>query len=133
MQKIVGYPNFSNILHEYHKTHNRLNSTTMPLSKYISAITLLLISTVAAPCAVAADTSDGRPQVEVAVQPVVKVHNGRVEISIAGNESRQVYVYSLTGQLVKSVNAQPGTTSIELPAGYYIVKCDRLSQRVIVR
>lgn len=70
---------------------------------------------------------------EIAVQPTLKVAGGSVEITLPGEESRQVLVYSLTGQLVKNVTAEPGVTVIELSPGYYIVKCDRLSQRVIVR
>lgn len=72
-------------------------------------------------------------RVEAAARTTVKVVQGRVEIGIAGDESKQVYVYALTGQLVKTVTAHPGVTVLELPAGYYIVKCDGLSQRVIVR
>lgn len=71
--------------------------------------------------------------IEVSAKPTVKVVRGHVEISVPGEETRQVQVYALTGQMVKSVDAQPGVTVLELPAGYYIVKCDRLSQRVIVR
>ena len=70
---------------------------------------------------------------EVAAQPMVKVVRGHVEINLPGEESKQVYVYALTGQLVKTVTATPGVTVLDLPAGYYIVKCDGLSQRVIVR
>ena len=70
---------------------------------------------------------------EVAAQPTVKVVRGHVEINLPGEESKQVYVYALTGQLVKTVTAHPGVTVLDLPAGYYIVKCDGLSQRVIVR
>lgn len=115
------------------KHFNTLNITKMTLRKNIAALLLLLMVGAGTPCALAGENADVRAQAEMTVQPVIKVHNGVVEIMLSGNENRQVYVYSLTGQLVKSVNAQPGTTTIELPAGYYIVKCDRLSQRVIVR
>lgn len=66
-------------------------------------------------------------------QPTVKVLPGRVEISNPGDEARQVVVYALTGQIVKTIVAQPGVTTIELPAGYYIIKCDRMSCRVVVK
>jgi hypothetical protein len=71
--------------------------------------------------------------IEVVQQPTVKVVGSHVEITLNGDEPRQVVVYALTGQVVKNVTVQPGVTTIELAAGYYIVKCDRLSQRVIVR
>lgn len=80
-----------------------------------------------------AEGSANGPRVEVATVPTVRVVHGNVEITLAGDEHKQVQVFALTGQLVKSVTAAPGTTVIDLPAGYYIVKCDRLSQRVIVR
>ena len=66
-------------------------------------------------------------------QPSVKVFPGRIEISVPGDEPRQVVVYSLTGQVIKSFTAQPGVTSIDLSAGYYIVKCERTSTRVVVK
>lgn len=97
---------------------------------------LLLTATVAltAGVTVAQPAGAEAPRVSEAVaQPVVKVVRGHVEIHLPGDESRQVQVYALTGQLVKTVEVQPGVTVLELPAGYYIVKCDRLSQRVIVR
>lgn len=79
------------------------------------------------------DPAADNQRIEVAQQPVVKVAGSHVEITVPGNEPRQLAVFALTGQLVKNVTVHPGTTTIELPAGYYIVKCDRLSQRVIVR
>lgn len=93
----------------------------------------LLLFSAAAVYATPAATDAPRQASEMAAMPVVKVINGHVEIHIPGDENRQVIVYALTGQVVKSVTATPGVTVIDLPAGYYIVKCDRLSQRVIVR
>ncbi len=69
----------------------------------------------------------------VSAQPTVKVHPGRVEINVPGDEPKQVVIYSLTGQVIKSFTAQPGVTSIDLSAGYYIVKCERTSTRVVVK
>lgn len=73
------------------------------------------------------------PRVELAQQPTLKVAHGQVEIFLPGNDAKQLTIFALTGQVVKTATIQPGNTVIELPAGYYIVKCDRLSQRVIVR
>ncbi len=66
-------------------------------------------------------------------QPTVKVEGGVVAIHLPGDEPRQLTIYALTGQVVKSMTVQPGTTRVELGAGYYIVKCDRMAQRVVVR
>lgn len=65
--------------------------------------------------------------------PVIKVVGQHVEITVPGDQQRQVIIYALTGQVVKSLKVNPGMNSIELPAGYYIVRCDRLSQRVVIR
>lgn len=66
-------------------------------------------------------------------QPVIRVVGGHVEITLPGSEARTVVCYSLTGQVVKTLVVNPGTTTIDLPSGYYIIRCDRYSQRVIVR
>jgi len=73
------------------------------------------------------------PQTIVAGQPQVRVTQGRIEITVPGDDARQVSIYALTGQIVKTFTAEPGVTTVELPAGYYIVKCDRVSCRVVVR
>lgn len=101
---------------------------------FIAAL-LMAFSAVVTPiyAADARATDNHSPRVELTQQPTVRVVNGHVEVSLPGDESRQLMVYALTGQVVKNVVIQPGVTTIELPAGYYIVKCDRLSQRVIVR
>jgi len=71
--------------------------------------------------------------VALAAQPSVRVVDGQVEISVPGDDNVQVVIYALTGQVVKTLTVSPGVTAIELPAGYYIIKCGKLSQRVIVR
>ena len=69
----------------------------------------------------------------VVQQPQVRVLGNQVEITVPGSEDCQVSVYSLTGQVVKVVTAVPGVNIIDLPKGYYIVKCDRVSCRVVVK
>lgn len=66
-------------------------------------------------------------------QPQVRVLGGRIEITVPGDEDCPVTIYALTGQIVKTLTAAPGQTSVELPKGYYIVKCDRVSCRVVVK
>lgn len=77
-------------------------------------------------------SADGDRHIEAA-KPTIRVVSGQVEISVPGDRDVRVYVYALTGQLVKNVDARPGVTTVDLPAGYYIVKCGHLSQRVVVR
>lgn len=64
-------------------------------------------------------------------KPIIRVIGSHVEITLQGNESRVVVCYSLTGQIVKTLTIHPGTTQIDLPTGYYIIRCERYSQRVI--
>lgn len=43
-------------------------------------------------------------------------------------------VYSITGQLIKSIDVAAGDeAAIDLPAGYYIVKTAQWSKRLVVR
>lgn len=76
---------------------------------------------------------DNRAVAQLQAAPVIKVVGQTVEISLPGDEARQLVVYAITGQVVKTLVVQPGLTTIDLKAGYYIIKCDRLSQRVVIR
>lgn len=80
-----------------------------------------------------AEPSEAVAQNFTASQPQVRVLQGQIEISVPGDEDRAVTIYTLTGQVVKSFTATPGVTTVELPKGYYIVKCDRVSCRVVVK
>lgn len=104
------------------------------MNKLRFAILALLIAFAGATVeAVDTEVSSHGPHVEAVAKPVVKVVNGHVEITVPGDDNVQVIIYALTGQVVKNVTVPSGTSIIDLPAGYYIVKCDGLSQRVIVR
>lgn len=87
-------------------------------------------------CAVAAPFEAPGAVTEMAVatdNPTVRVNGTHVEINVPGDDARQVVIYTLSGQQIKTLTAHPGNNSVELPAGYYIVRCGRISQRVIVR
>lgn len=104
---------------------------TNPTRHILTAVAALAI--LASPAGAYATQAPAPQRIEVSEAPTVKATGGRVEITVYGDDERQVQVFALTGQLIATVNAQPGITVIELPAGYYIVKCDRMAQRVIVR
>lgn len=71
---------------------------------------------------------------ETASQTVkLKVHGHQLEIVNCDTEDKTVVIYALTGQIVKHFDAQPGSTVVDLNAGCYIVRIDRLSQRIIIR
>ena len=74
-------------------------------------------------------------RVETAVAgPAAQGGEGRI-VFTAGNSDAVFNVYSITGQLVKvvKVGAEQRTT-VELPKGFYIVKCgNQWSRKVVVR
>lgn len=70
---------------------------------------------------------------EVVPEPQIRVVGQQVEIEISDDNTHQVMVYALTGQIVKNVTADHGITFIDLPRGYYIVKVDKSAKRVIVK
>ncbi len=63
----------------------------------------------------------------------IKVVGQQLEIVYTGSHNTQLVVYALTGQVVKTMTISPGTVHIDLPSGYYIVKCNNMTQRVVVR
>ncbi len=58
---------------------------------------------------------------------------GSIEISSTIEETVRLYIFSITGQLVKTVELGPGTTRVELKSGCYVVKCDKWSKKVLVK
>lgn len=103
----------------------------MKLMKYILTMAMA-VAAVAAPLAVYA--SSASPMEQVATEaPQVKVQPGAITIEIPGSESRHVAIYAITGQVVKQFNAAPGKNVVEMPAGYYIVRVDHLSVKVVVK
>lgn len=79
-----------------------------------------------------ATPAEGVPPVEVPAA-TMKVSGHQLVITITDDAQHQVLVYALTGQLVKQLTVGSGSTSVELTPGYYIVKIDQNSQRIVVR
>ena len=67
------------------------------------------------------------------IQPTVKVVSGGIEITIQEESGCHVAIYAITGQLVKQIDIPSGGTTIDLPSGYYIVKCGNTASRVDIR
>lgn len=63
----------------------------------------------------------------------IKITESGLEISNTDDENIEVYVYALTGKLVKQVNVASGTYTIELSPGFYIVKCGSITKRVAIK
>lgn len=70
----------------------------------------------------------------VATGPSAQGAEGRI-VFTAGNSDAVFNVYSITGQLVKVVRVSAEQrVSIDLPKGFYIVKCsNQWSRKVVVR
>lgn len=54
-------------------------------------------------------------------------------IRLAADSHTNFEIYSITGQKVKSVTIESGSTKVELPKGCYIVRCPQWSKKVIVK
>lgn len=67
------------------------------------------------------------------VQPSITVNTGSISLTILGEEPVLFQIYSITGQIIKTITLDHGTISIDLPRGYYIVKCPYWSKTVIVK
>lgn len=101
---------------------------------YISA--LILASGLACGTqAVALPATGGDAAREFAqAQPAVRVMHGAVEVSNPCDCSIDVTVFAITGTIVKQLQIPAGETlTLELPAGYYIIKAGKLSTRVAVK
>lgn len=100
---------------------------------YIKAALLSLCLTWGVTSAHAEPADDAVRQSVVAAQPHVRVIGGMIEVENNTDDDKTITVYALTGQVIKQFVATPGTTTLELPKGYYIVKCDRTSTRVVIK
>lgn len=81
-----------------------------------------------------ASVTDNGVQQELASPAVsVKVGQGQVELTVNGDEPVKFHIYSITGQLVKSVFPANGSIIVELPRGLYIVKCDKWSKQIVIK
>ncbi len=66
---------------------------------------------------------------------VTSVAGGRGVLTIENNTDTQCRftVYSITGQVVRTLVVKPGSEKVELAKGFYIVKSDYGSHKVVVR
>lgn len=66
------------------------------------------------------------------VGPTFSINGASVEFTT--DITTKVEIFSITGQLVKSLTVNPGTTlRIELPKGFFIIKCEYWAKRVMVK
>lgn len=68
-----------------------------------------------------------------AAETTAKASEGQIVLTSADEKPVTFQIYSIIGQLVKSVTVHSGEIIVELPRGYYIVKCEKWTKQVIVR
>lgn len=98
------------------------------------ALIILVLTFVALPGVTSMATPSTMRQ-EVAIsEPMVTSHRGAIEISCPVNgRSYTFQIYAITGQLLKKVQLTDTTTTIVIPQGCYIVKCESWVKKVIVK
>lgn len=56
------------------------------------------------------------------------------EIELQATTAMKFEIFSITGQLVRVVNVAPGqSVKIDLAKGFYIIKCDSWTRRVLLK
>ena len=60
--------------------------------------------------------------------PSMKAVPQGIELTVTDGETHHFYIYSITGQMVKSMDVVESVT-VDLPQGYYIVKCKKIVVR----
>lgn len=96
------------------------------------SLALVLMTTGAQAVASPAVAHDGVAS-SISAQPMAKPVQGGVELYVPADGTETFTVYSITGQVIKTVNVAQGSTFVELPKGCYIIKCARWSKKVVVK
>lgn len=66
--------------------------------------------------------------------PTMRSVEGGIEFTVPDGSEIKFYIFSITGQMIKSLSVSSDTSSVaEVPAGCYIVKCEYWSKKILVR
>lgn len=97
-------------------------------------LAIILFLFLAAPVINTGISATPNPDVELTEQiPVIKTVNGGIELTNNSSETITFHIYSITGQIIKSLELSGGRIMVDLPQGCYIVKCNKWSKKVVVR
>ncbi len=102
------------------------------MKRFVFIIALVMASVVCTPEAVYSQTGDGETLSSVNRAPLLKAVANGIEITVRDGVARRFYIYSITGQVIKSVEVAECVT-VQLPQGYYIVKCSDWAKKIVVR
>lgn len=84
--------------------------------------------------AVSIGAADGSMASQHDEQMTIRTSESGLEISVASSDKAlKIEIYSITGQLVKSLDIENGTERISLPKGCYIVRTHNGSKKVVVK
>lgn len=96
---------------------------------------MIICAALATGCAIPAYASENLQEdmTPETASTVIRTVPHAIEITVTADSGKDATIYALTGQAVKQLTLPEGTTRIELNPGYYIVRIDGQSKRVVVR
>jgi len=95
----------------------------------------ILLTSMALGCGTMSAANDGTaPQQRIEAVANATGGSGRINF-VAGNSDAVFHIYSITGQLLKTVRlSADGHASLDMPKGFYVVRCNgQWSRKVIVK
>ena len=103
--------------------------------KKLKNITVALFISAMSVCSLSVYASPARDNISISApsQPTVSASAGTVTLTVTSHESVTFQIYSITGQVVKNITISQGSATVELPKGYYIVRCNHWSKSVVVK
>lgn len=70
----------------------------------------------------------------VSALPEAKAGAGSLELSVPAGKTVKFEIFSITGQSIKVVKVSGGfSMTVELPKGFYIVKCESWTKKVMIK
>lgn len=104
-----------------------------PLAYILSLTALFLCTPIASATLLYDDITITTPADSDEQIPEIKLHPGAIEIKVLTPTKYHFHIYSITGQLIKSLEIADDTQTIELKQGCYIIKCKKWSKKVIIK
>lgn len=100
--------------------------------KKLIVILLFCVACVSSNGLYAASSQDNIKAIELSESPIVNGGVGSIAISNPVAEMTFT-IYSITGQVVKTIVMPVGNAIVELPKGFYIIKCNLWSRKIVVK
>lgn len=101
--------------------------------KKLCVLAILVLSTAVLPGITASAIQSPVRHEAVSQEPTISSRRGAIEIACPVNGRCYTFqIYAITGQLIKRIQLTDTATTIEIPQGCYIVKCESWVKKVIV-